>query len=47
LLAVTTFHADPGRLKKFGRTKDKIWTARFLRFALRDDDSPIPKYYDD
>jgi 2-oxoglutarate ferredoxin oxidoreductase subunit delta len=46
-LAVTTFHADPKRLKKFGRTKDKTWIARLVRFFLRYEDSPITKYYED
>jgi 2-oxoglutarate ferredoxin oxidoreductase subunit delta len=46
-LAVTTFHADPKRLKKFGRTKDKTWIARLVRFFLRYKDSPITKYYED
>jgi hypothetical protein len=46
-LAVTTFPADPKRLEKFGRTKDKTWIARLMRFVLRYDSSPITKYYED
>jgi 2-oxoglutarate ferredoxin oxidoreductase subunit delta len=46
-LAVTTFHADPRRLKKFGKTKAKTWIARLARFFLRYEDSAITKYYED
>jgi len=46
-LAVTTFPADPKRLEKFGRTKNKTWITRLVRFILRYDDSPITRYYAD
>jgi 2-oxoglutarate ferredoxin oxidoreductase subunit delta len=45
--AVTTFPANPGRLKKFGRTKEKTWIATLARFFLRYQRSPIIKYYED
>ena len=45
--AVTTFHAPASRLKKFGKTEDKTWIARLLRFFLRYDETPIVKYYDE
>jgi ferredoxin len=46
-LAVTSFPADPKRLKKFGRTKDKTRLARLIRFFLRYEDSPITRHYED
>ncbi len=46
-LAITIFFANPGRLKKFGRTKGKTWIARLTRFFLHYQESPITKYYDD
>src|SRR5712691_9064292 len=46
-LAVTSFSANPGRLKKFGRTKDKTWIARLVRFFLHYEGTPITKYYED
>jgi 2-oxoglutarate ferredoxin oxidoreductase subunit delta len=46
-LAVTTLRADPRRLYKVGRTTEKTWIARVLRFVLRYDDSPITRYYAD
>jgi ferredoxin len=46
-LAVTTLRADPRRLHKVGRTTEKTWIARVLRFVLRYDDSPIRRDYAD
>jgi 2-oxoglutarate ferredoxin oxidoreductase subunit delta len=46
-LAVTTLRAGPQRLHKVGRTREKTWIARVLRFVLRYDDSPITRYYAD
>lgn len=46
-LAVTTFKASPKRLQKFGKTKDKTWIARLVRFVLCYEDSAIAKYYED
>jgi 2-oxoglutarate ferredoxin oxidoreductase subunit delta len=46
-LAVTTLRADPQRLHKVGRTTEKTWIARALRFVLRYDESPITRYYAD
>jgi 2-oxoglutarate ferredoxin oxidoreductase subunit delta len=45
--AVTTFHAPAARLKKVGKTKDKTWIARIVRFILRYDETPITRYYDE
>jgi 2-oxoglutarate ferredoxin oxidoreductase subunit delta len=46
-LAASTFRADPQRLKRFGRTSDKTWIARVVRFLLRYPDAAITKYYED
>ena len=46
-LAVTTFHAPKSRLKKFGKTKDKTWIARLVRFILGYDETPIIKQYEE
>ena len=46
-LALTTFLADPRRLKKFARTKDETWIATLVRFFIRQEDSPITQYYED
>ena len=46
-LAVTTFHSPASRLKKFGMTKDQTWIARFVRFFLGYDKTPIKKQYED
>lgn len=45
--AVTTFRAPASRLKKSGKTKDKTLIAKFARFFLRYDETPIVKHYDE
>ena len=45
--AVMAFPGNPGRLKKFGRTKGKTWVATLIRFFLGYQRSPITKYYED
>jgi len=46
-LAVTKIAANPKRLEKVGRSKEKTRIARLARFFLRYGDSPIRQYYDD
>ena len=46
-LAITNIAADPKRLEKVGRSKEKTRIARLVRFFLRYGDSPIRKYDDD
>ncbi len=45
--AVTFFHSPMSRLKKFGKSKEKTWIAKFVRFFLGYDETPIVKYYED